>query len=326
MLPKIPILRLPDSLDIPLPKYKDGVGTTMTLVAAISDAIKIAPGDFATVPTGFKCALPLGIEAQIRSLSPFSESMPVIVLNAPMTIDASNHDPIAVTLQNMGHHSVLIRRGQPIATLVFTPVLRILWDEICQPDKPKPQTVTVTEQPIQTETLKEMVQVPEIDEFSQSEIKRLQDEADKALESIEEIQYTNLPHAHSDEALLETDANLPKQQQEEPQPVQMFVPPEMEEIAQETSVPPIEVGHQVEQNALQDEINDETLRPTAPPAFLMNTPAEQDDVQTEQEQILQTPPNPPIAEPEIPDVPVAPPTIPAFAQEEITVDEEEKNE
>ncbi len=130
MLPKIPIIRLPDSLDLPLPKYADGLGTTLTLMAAIADPIKIASGDFLTIPTGFLCALPLGVEAQIRSLPTFSEENPFVVLNAPCTIDASSRTEICVVLKNMGHSSVIIRRGQPIATLVFLPVLRIQWDEI----------------------------------------------------------------------------------------------------------------------------------------------------------------------------------------------------
>lgn len=315
MLPKIPILRLPDSLDIPLPKYQDGIGTTMTLAAAISNPIKIAPGDFATVPTGFRCALPLGIEAQIRSLVHFSEAMPIIVLNAPVTIDASNHHPISVTLKNMGHNSVLIRRGQPIATLVFSPVLRILWDEIKQPEKPKPEphvlvtdeetadtlTAVVEQAPEPTEPLPP---IPDMEAFSQSEIKRMQEEADKALDSIDEIEYQDIPNGHSEEAFLE-----PAPSQEFPASVDTigetaappFIPPEVEEIAQETTVPPEAIGPIVEANAIQDELKDEERTASV---SMPNIPPRDEEI---------VPEDAPVAPPVIP--PVEPPVLPAEDEE-----------
>ncbi len=313
MLPKIPILRLPDSLDIPLPKYQDGIGTTLTLAAAISNPIKIAPGDFVTVPTGFQCALPLGIEAQIRSLVHFSDAMPIIVLNAPVTIDASNHQPISVTLKNMGHNSVLIRRGQPIATLVFSPVLRILWDEIKQPEKPKPEPAVLVTDEETVDTLIPVVEQspkpdeplpspPDMEAFSHSEIKRMQEEADKALDSIDEIEYQDIPNGHSEEAFLEP---VPAVNQEHPDEIgeisaPPFIPPEVEEIAQETTVPPEAIGPIVETNVLQDELKDEQANPVAMP-----------DVPTQDEEII--PDDVPVAAPVIP--PVEPPVPPTEDEE-----------
>ena len=318
MLPKIPILRLPDSLDIPLPKYQDGVGTTMTLAAAISTPIKIAPGEFATVPTGFQCALPLGIEAQIRSLAHFSEAMPIIVLNAPVTIDASNHNPISITLKNMGHNSVLIRRGQPIATLIFSPVLRILWDEIKQPEKPKPEPAIST--PIQEKadtptTVAEEPSTPiepslsDMESFSQSEIKRMQEEADKALDSIDEIEYQDIPNGHSEEAFLEPTTALSQKLPTSGNAFDEiaappFIPPEVEEIAQETTVPPEAIGPIVEANAIQDELKDEER----------SAPVSMPDIPTQNEEII---PN---------DIPVAPPVIPPIEPLIPPAEDEEKHD
>lgn len=220
MLPKIPILRLPDSLDIPLPRYSDGIGTTLTLMAAVSNPIKIAPGEFATVPTGFQCALPLGLEAQIRSLPQFSESTPIVVLNAPVTIDASNHNPIAVTLKNMGHNSVLIRRKQPIATLVFSPAMRILWEEIKQPSKK-----------LQNDTNLIQDTIPEYDA------------------SINQAQ-PSMPN-NNNQTINET-TSLNNQPNSKP-----FIPVDVKEIAEETVVTPEAVGPIVEKNAIRDEIRDE---------------------------------------------------------------------
>lgn len=130
MRPTVPILRLPDAHGLALPKYADGVGTTLTLVAAISTPVKLDVGQSALIPTGFAFTVPLGMEGQVRSLRELSEKTGIIVLNAPSTIDSSNQNEVKVLLYNKGDNAFLIRRGQPIACLVFSPVLRVKWNEV----------------------------------------------------------------------------------------------------------------------------------------------------------------------------------------------------
>ena len=137
MLPKIPIVRLSNSVGLPFPSYTDSVGTSMLLFAANSEVVKIDSGNFATIPTGFACALPLGMEAQVRSLKD-SGKTGVVVLNAPLTFDASDREEIMVCLFNASGQAAMIKRGQPIALMVFAPAVRILWDNKT-PNESSPQ-------------------------------------------------------------------------------------------------------------------------------------------------------------------------------------------
>ncbi len=232
MLPKIPILRLPDSLDIPLPKYQDGIGTSMVLAAAISEPIKIAPGEFTNIPTGFQFALPLGMEAQIRSLSPFSETIPIVVLNAPMTIDSSNHNPISITLKNTGNKSVLIRRGQPIALLVFSPVLRVIWEEV-------EQSLSIKNQKDKS-----------ID-YHTSRGK------DTPAEGKEQENKSISGEKASQPNMKRLNISPSESLSEERTMTSPFIPPDIEEIAHETITTPEAIGPITEKNALQDALQDE---------------------------------------------------------------------
>jgi len=65
----IEITRLPHGADIALPSYETTGSAGMDVRAAVSERVEIAPGARALVPTGFKMALPIGFEAQIRPRS-----------------------------------------------------------------------------------------------------------------------------------------------------------------------------------------------------------------------------------------------------------------
>lgn len=227
MLPQIPIIRLADSLDLPLPRYADGVGTSIILQAAVSEPIKIIGGQFITIPTGFACALPLGVEAQVRSLKE-SKNSGLVVLNAPLTIDASDREEITVTLFNAGHNAAIIRRGQPIALLVFQAALRIQWDEITAQDVLKRERELLMEQEEayqeqeekqsteenKTENVTEILS-PEItdtkndtDTLTKEDEKEIQTEVNNEFNKLEEINIQNIPDVYSEQALLEETSSL----------------------------------------------------------------------------------------------------------------------
>lgn len=221
MLPKIPIIRLADSIDLPLPDYADGIGTSIVLKAAVSAPLKIGADDFMTIPTGFAIALPLGLEAQVRSLKE-SANNGVVVLNAPATIDASDREEIKVTLLNASHNAVIIRRGQPIALLVFSEALRVQWDEISlkkQKDYVDEEIARYEEQTIHQEEIKDPLEMPSKpaalaeemampplvemgEDFSEDRIQQIQKQADAELEQLEEISLDNIPTSHSEDAFL----------------------------------------------------------------------------------------------------------------------------
>ena len=157
-LPRIAIIRNIESQKISLPRYGNPVGTSMTLLSAHADSIKIAPGHYEVIDTGLAIALPIGLEAQVRSLKE-STRTGVFVLNAPLTIDASDRQDIKVCLYNASSESVIVKYNDPIALLVFSPVLRVEWDDMTT----KHQT-----QAAQTEALLQRTQ-QEIDSLNASE-------------------------------------------------------------------------------------------------------------------------------------------------------------
>ena len=130
-LPKIAIIRNAESEKISLPRYGNPVGTSMTLLSAHTDSIKIAPNHYEVIGTGLAIALPIGLEAQVRSLKESTQSG-VYVLNAPLTIDAFDRQEIKVCLYNASSESVIIKYNDPIALLVFSPVLRVEWDDMTE--------------------------------------------------------------------------------------------------------------------------------------------------------------------------------------------------
>jgi dUTP pyrophosphatase len=69
-------------------------------IYALED-ITIAPGQTVLVPTGLKCALPLGYELQVRPKSGRCLKTKLRVANTPGTIDAGYRDEIGVIIDNI---------------------------------------------------------------------------------------------------------------------------------------------------------------------------------------------------------------------------------
>jgi dUTP pyrophosphatase len=107
-----------------LPAYQTGDASGMDLRADIDDDIVLPPMGRALVPTGISMALPTGVEAQVRPRSGIAIRNGVTCLNSPGTIDADYRGEIGVILINLGSDPFTVRRGDRIAQLVFTPVLR----------------------------------------------------------------------------------------------------------------------------------------------------------------------------------------------------------
>ena len=85
--------------DAKIPQYAR-TGDAGMDVYAIED-ITIGPGETKIVPTGLKCAVPLGYELQVRPRSGLSAKTPLRVANAPGTIDSGYRGEIGVIVTNM---------------------------------------------------------------------------------------------------------------------------------------------------------------------------------------------------------------------------------
>ena len=81
---KIAIQRLAHAQDLPLPAHATAGAAGLDLFAAVENELVLAPGRFASVPTGIAIALPAGFEGQVRPRSGLALRHGVTVLNAPM--------------------------------------------------------------------------------------------------------------------------------------------------------------------------------------------------------------------------------------------------
>jgi len=127
---EVKIARLPGNEDLPLPAYATEHAAGMDLHAAVTEAIVLAPGERALVPTALHIALPPGTEAQIRPRSGLAIKHGIALVNAPGTIDADYRGEIRLILINHGQEPFAIDRGDRIAQMVVAPVARVTWKQV----------------------------------------------------------------------------------------------------------------------------------------------------------------------------------------------------
>ncbi len=111
--------------DLPLPSYASEGAAGMDLYAAVPEPVTLMPGGRALISTGFRIALPLGYEAQVRGRSGQALNRGLGMVNAPGTVDSDYRGEIQVIMINWSQEPQTIRRGERIAQLVVAPVIRV---------------------------------------------------------------------------------------------------------------------------------------------------------------------------------------------------------
>jgi dUTP pyrophosphatase len=107
---------------LPLPAYATEGAAGLDLRA--DEAVVLAPGQRALVPTGLRLAIPPGYEGQVRPRSGLALREGVTCLNTPGTVDSDYRGEVAVILVNLGQKPVRLARGDRIAQLVIAQVAR----------------------------------------------------------------------------------------------------------------------------------------------------------------------------------------------------------
>jgi dUTP pyrophosphatase len=110
--------------DIPLPKYMSSGASGMDLFAAVTEPITIQPKEFELIPLGIKIAIPDGFEAQVRPRSGLSAKYGIGLLNSPGTVDSDYRGEVKVILFNFGKEPFIINRGDRIAQMVISVVVK----------------------------------------------------------------------------------------------------------------------------------------------------------------------------------------------------------
>jgi dUTP pyrophosphatase len=131
---KLRVQRLPEGEGLPLPRYMTEHAAGMDLCAAVEGEVTLAPGETRLVPTGFRIAVPVGYEAQVRPRSGLAARHGVTLLNAPGTVDADYRGQVCVVVVNHGREPFVIRRGDRIAQMVIAPVVRVEVEEVAELD------------------------------------------------------------------------------------------------------------------------------------------------------------------------------------------------
>ncbi|MBC8478542.1 dUTP diphosphatase [bacterium] len=111
--------------DVPLPRYMTPGAAAMDLAAAVSEAVVLAPGKTALIPTGLRLAVPPGYEAQLRPRSGLALKHNLTVLNTPGTIDSDYRGEVKIILSNFGTEPFVITRGMRVCQMVIAPVTQV---------------------------------------------------------------------------------------------------------------------------------------------------------------------------------------------------------
>lgn len=119
------IERLPDAVDLPLPKYATDGSAGMDLLAAVENETFVKPGERVLIPTGIRIAVPAGYEAQVRPRSGLAIKNGIALVNSPGTIDSDYRGPVKIIMINLGDEPFVINRGDRIAQMVICPVMRV---------------------------------------------------------------------------------------------------------------------------------------------------------------------------------------------------------
>jgi len=117
------IQRIHDDAITPKRSKAGDAGLDLT---SVEDMI-IQPEEVKLVPTGWKMAVPLGYEIQIRPRSGLALKNKIMVLNSPGTVDCSYRGEVKVILYNEGKEPFKIDVGDRIAQMVVNKI------ELCEP-------------------------------------------------------------------------------------------------------------------------------------------------------------------------------------------------
>lgn len=124
----MPLVKVFNSSDLPLPKYETAGAAGMDVYAA--ETTEILAGSVKAVGTGLYVEIPRGFEIQVRPRSGLSSKTPLRIANAPGTVDHDYRGELKVLLWNTGQVGLTIRRGDRIAQIVLKEVPIINWDVV----------------------------------------------------------------------------------------------------------------------------------------------------------------------------------------------------
>jgi len=111
--------------DIPIPEYATEGSSGLDVRAAVEREQIVPAGTVALVSTNLRVEIPIGYEIQIRPRSGLAAKNSIGVLNSPGTIDADYRGEVKIILFNFGKKDFIIKRGDRIAQMVLSEVIKM---------------------------------------------------------------------------------------------------------------------------------------------------------------------------------------------------------
>ena len=112
-----------ESFELPFYATEGAAGADVRASLPEKKSIIVRPGERILVPTGLSMEIPLGYEVQVRPRSGLSLKSPLLVVNAPGTIDCDYRGEVNIIIGNFGNADYVIEHGLRIAQLVIAPVI-----------------------------------------------------------------------------------------------------------------------------------------------------------------------------------------------------------
>lgn len=129
-MPEIPVQIKKLRPDAIIPAYRRRGDAGFDLHAA--EDVAIPAGGVKILPTGLAVAVPEGFELQIRLRSGAALHTPLILPNAPATIDSGYRGEVGIIVRNLGGGEFTVRKGERIAQGVIAPVFTAIFEEVCE--------------------------------------------------------------------------------------------------------------------------------------------------------------------------------------------------
>lgn len=127
--PKLKLRRV-GAVQVPLPAYQTPGSAGLDLCAALSERVRIEPGERRLIPTGLVLEIPPGYEGQVRPRSGLALKHGISIVNAPGTIDSDYRGEVAVVLINHGAEPYVVEPLSRIAQLVLAAAPQLELEEV----------------------------------------------------------------------------------------------------------------------------------------------------------------------------------------------------
>ncbi len=113
-----------------LPTYGSAEAAGADLYACLEQAVTIAPGETAWIPTGLALEVPKGCAGLVYARSSLGAKRGLAPANKVGVIDSDYRGEIRVVLLNHGKVPQTVENGERVAQFLITPVLTPAYEEV----------------------------------------------------------------------------------------------------------------------------------------------------------------------------------------------------